>query len=376
MNYTLTLDQAAAFLGTSRSTLYKWLEAGKVPGKKLGGQWRFAEADLKSLRDGSSEKNSARELAELAAFFQDRLPRAKGRNTMSKSEQTVDPGVDSVADALVWDADDRKASDIHFQPRADGVHLSFRIAGNLEPVRTIGADTALALEQSWVSRGVLSPRSAQQQVFLSRKSGAGESQVQVFVQGLNTIQGRCLTLRITKGGLAFPLSHICSVKEDAARFERWLSLSHGLILLTGRSGSGKTTTLFSCLRHLVETRKADAIFSIEDPVHFRMDGVNQVDVAENDEAAFQTAFEQVMRSAPNVVATTVASPLAARRSLDAAHTGHLVLMTMEAASAQEAVQKFEGLVNEPLKGVPVFVAHQHLTGGEGGRVKAVYTFLE
>jgi len=376
MSYTLTLDQAAAFLGTSRSTLYKWLQARKVTAKKLGGQWRFSETDLKTLRDGNSEKNPARELAELAAFFQDRVPRAKGKNAMRKSEKVVDAGVGGVADALVWDAADRKASDIHLEPRTDGVHLSFRINGVLEPIRTVSPDVARSLEQSWVSRGVLSSRSGQQHVFLSRKSGDGESQVQIFVQGLDTLQGRCVTLRVTEGGLAFPLTHICSKEEDAARLKRWLSVSHGLILLTGRSGSGKTTTFFSCLRHLTESRTGFAIFSIEDPVHFRMDGVNQVDVDGKDAVACQKAFDQVMRSAPNAVATTVDSAVAARRSLDAARSGHLVLMTMEAPSAPEAVQRFEALVDEPLKGVPVFVSHQILTGGEGGGVKAAYTFLE
>ena len=370
MSYTLTLDRAADFLGTSRSTLYKWLEAGKVPAKKLGGQWRFSEEDLKALRDGHSGKNLTTELSSLADFFQDRNPQPRKR--------IMKPGnasPEAVADAIVWDADSREASDIHLQPRSDGVHLLFRIKGVLEPVRTLSPDAARSLEQTWVACSVLSSRTGQQQVFLSRKDDHGESQVQLFVQGVNTLQGRCLTLRITEGGLAFPLAHICREKEDANRLERWLSHRSGLILIAGKSGSGKTTTLFSCLQHLTHSRQGAAIFSVEDPVHFRMDEVNQVDVDGKDSAACQTAFEQILRCAPDILATTVDNALAARWALDAARTGHLALMQLEAASAEEALKRFESLAGERVPGVPVFVVHQQLVSSEG-RLKAAYEFLE
>lgn len=375
MSYTLTLDRAAEFLGTSKSTLYKWLEAGKVPAKKLGGQWRFSESDLKSLRDGHFQRDLAAELAGLAVFLQDRIPQNRRYRAMKNPPKTVAPTPDAVADAIVWDADRQEASDIHLQPRPDGVHLSFRIQGVLEPVRVLSADAARSLEQSWAARSVLSSRIGQQQVFLSRKDNHGESQVQVFVQGVNTLQGRCVTLRITEGGLAFPLSHICRQKEDADRLERWLSNRTGLILISGKSGSGKTTTLFSCLRHLTHTRKGAAIFSVEDPVHFRMEEVNQVDVDGKDLAACQTAFEQILRCAPDILATTVDNALAARWALDAARTGHLALMQLEAASAEEALKRFESLAGERMPGVPVFVVHQQLVASEG-RLKATYEFLE
>lgn len=370
MSYTLALDEAAAFLGTSRSTLYKWLQAGKITAKKLGGQWRFSEEDLKALRDGHSEKDLTAELAGLADFFQDRNPRRR-----KKTMRPRNPTPEAVADAIVWDADSREASDIHLQPRSDGVHLLFRIKGVLEPVRTLSPEAARSLEQSWVARGVLSSRTGQQQVFLSRKDDQGETQVQLFVQGLNTLQGRCVTLRITEGGLAFPLAHICRQKEDANRLERWLSNRSGLILLSGKSGSGKTTTLFSCLRHLAHSRKGVAIFSVEDPVHFRMEEVNQVDVDGKDSAACQAAFEQILRCAPDILATTVDTPLAARWALDAARTGHLALMQVEAASSGEAVKRFESLAGERVHGVPFFVVHQQLEAAEGG-LKATYEFLE
>ncbi|MBI2920853.1 MAG: Flp pilus assembly complex ATPase component TadA [Planctomycetes bacterium] len=370
MSYTLTLDRAAAFLGTSRSTLYKWLQAGKIPAKKLGGQWRFSEPDLKTLRDGRSDKNLTAEFAELAAFFQDRIPRRR-----SRIMKTVNATAETAADAIVWDADSHEASDIHLQPRPDGVHLLFRIRGVLEPIRILSAEAARALEQSWSSRSVLSSRTGQQQVFLSRKTDQGEVQIQVFAQGLDTLQGRCLTLRITEGGLAFPLSHICRKKEDADRLGRWLANARGLLLLSGGSGAGKTTTLFSCLRHLADVRKGAAIFSVEDPVHFRMEKVNQVDVDCRDAAACQTAFERILRCAPDILATTVDNAIAARWSLDAARTGHLVLMQTEAASAGEALKRFESLVGERVVGVPMLVANQKLES-VGGGLRAAYEFLE
>ena len=289
------------------------------------------------------------------------------------------PPAKAAHDAILWDAVAREATDVHFQPRQDGVHLLYRLKGRLEPMRVIRPEAVAELEKSLLSRSLLSNRTRQQHLFLTRKEEAGEVSVQVLFQPLATLQGRRLTLRILSREGIHDLPWACPRPKDRETLERWLSAPEGIILLAGKDGSGKTTTLHSCLRHLAKDPGL-AVFSVEDPVWMRLDGIDQIEVDGKDAAACEAVFQQVACSAPNVLGIALDGKdgagmrIAVRSALGLARTGHLVLIQVHAGSPGEALRTAEGWAGETLKEVLVGAAYQELRDWKGRR-RACLSFL-
>src|SRR5208283_4917821 len=102
MNETISFDKAVELLGTTRSTLYRWLHEGSIPAHKLGRQWRFSKEELIAFRDSGSKREKVQgQLRELGAFLRTRDPRAKEKRVMT---ETTKDTPESIAEALIWDA--------------------------------------------------------------------------------------------------------------------------------------------------------------------------------------------------------------------------------------------------------------------------------
>ena len=196
--YETDFDAAMAFLQVSRSTLNRWVHDGKLAARKVGGQWRFSEDDLKKLRDGTGEPAPlvhARE--ELKLFLESSRANRKGPKTMNAS---IEAKSHELAEALVWEAHDRKASELHLQPRKDGVHIAVGKEARLETIRVIPPELARELEQAWEEIGLPFGDSGIRRIFLSRDGAAAVNEVSVLLQAIDTLQGRRLTLRFMGGG--------------------------------------------------------------------------------------------------------------------------------------------------------------------------------
>ncbi|KAF0243449.1 MAG: type II secretion system protein [Planctomycetota bacterium] len=371
--YETDFDAAMAFLQVSRSTLNRWVHDGKLPARKVGGQWRFSEDDLKKLRDGSGEPAPlvhARE--DLRRFLESSRANRKGPKTMNPS---IESKSGDLAEALVWEAHDRKASELHLQPRKDGVHIAVGKNARLETIRVIPQELARELEQAWDEIGLPFGDSGIRRLFLSRDGAQAVNEVSVLLQAIDTLQGRRLTLRFMGGGRIADLEAVAPKAEDRAVFERWLHRPNGIILFSGLPGSGKTTTLLSCLQHLAKDAGL-AVFSLEYPAYVRVDGVDQVEVASEEAPVVKAALERIMRMYPNAIGICLETAETAAAALNMATSGHLVLMHIEAEGHEAAMKRLEQLAGKPVAPSVIGVISQRLKRGEAGGKVAEYQFWE
>lgn len=376
MNETMSFDEAREYLKTTRSTLYRWLHEGAIPATKLGRQWRFSTRELDAFRSGGNDRAKlSAQLRELGAFLKTRDPRAKEKRVM---DQATLESPDEIAEAIIWDAYEKRASDVHLQTRSDGVHLLYRVSGKLDEVRVLERGVADAIQKAWIAQSSSTDETGAHRLFQSRtfeKRGVKESSnLQVLYQSIATLQGPRVTLRILHQGYVLDLGHICNKKEEREVFEKWMSAKKGLVLFAGKAGSGKTTTLLSCLHHLA-SGKGKAVFSIEDPIEIMMDGVDQIQVNSNDLNAVERAFLEVQRSDLDALAVGVLTAAAAKGSLGIARSGHLVLQQIHGLSIEDALKRFEAMVEEPIRDVLLGVCYQELVPNDRGGRKAVYHFL-
>lgn len=371
--YETDTDAALAFLQISRSTLNRWVSSGRLPARKVGGQWRFSEDDLTRLRDGTGEPLPlVRAREELRAFLESARTTRKGTNAMTAS---ITSGSHELAEALVWEAFDRKATDLHLQPRRDGVNVAFRLKGELKSVRVIPPALAQELEAAWNEIGLPFGDSGIRRIFLSRDGAEAVNEVSVLMQAIDTLQGRRLTLRFMGEGRVTDLEKVAPREEDRAVFQRWLKRPNGIILFAGLPGSGKTTTLLSCLQHLAKDEGL-AVFSLEYPVYVRVDGVDQVEVAKDDGPTVTAALERIYRMAPNAVGICLESAETAKSALMMATTGHLVLMHIGVDGHEAAVKRLEELAGKPVEQAVIGVISQRLKRGAAGGMVAEYRFWE
>ncbi|MCP4872341.1 MAG: Flp pilus assembly complex ATPase component [Proteobacteria bacterium] len=337
MSDYLTLDEAAEFLSTSKPTLYRWLRDGRIPGHKLGRQWRFLQSELETFRSGGPSDGRAE------------------------------------AEALIWEAIDAGANAVHLIPVGGAHSLRYRRDGGLEPVRDLDGDTFDALDRAWTAASRPVRGQEKRRLFLERE---GE-RLQVRYRRLETFSGSRVTLRfVRESKMRLTLDGIAPEPADRAVLESLTGASHGLVLVSGRGGSGKTTTAYCCLNELAASGSR-TVFTIEDEVGVYLPGVDQLEVDLDDPAAVRGAFSAVMDSDPDVL--FVSSMVAQRHrgtiwglALDAAENGHLVFVQLDAASPQHAIEQVTEAVDRPLDPILVGALWQRLERKpESGR-RAVY----
>ena len=211
-------------------------------------------------------------------------------------------------------------------------------------------------------------------------SRGGSERVLVVHQQLETALGPRMTFRLVRAEDGPPsLDRIGLEGATRAELERFLGASHGLLLLSGVSGSGKTTTAHACLHHLARDQ-ARAVFSLERSTEVLIPGVNQISVDLDQERAYRAAFSRVMASDPDVI--FIASTFAPRHrevlyttALQAAESGHLVLVQLEAESASQAVERFQAHVDRPVDDCIVGALWQELERSPDQALCARYDLL-
>jgi general secretion pathway protein E/type IV pilus assembly protein PilB len=163
--------------------------------------------------------------------------------------------------------------------------------------------------------------------------------IDLRVNCLPTQHGESIVMRILdKSGLKLGLAELGFFADDQANFERMVALPDGILLVTGPTGSGKTTTLYSCLNYI--NRPDRKIITVEDPVEYMLTGINQVQVHEHIGFTFAAALRSMLRQAPNVVMLGEIRDLeTASIAINASLTGHLVFSTLHTNDAPSAVTR-------------------------------------
>jgi general secretion pathway protein E len=265
---------------------------------------------------------------------------------------------------LLVDAVRMEASDIHIEPSREHLRVRFRVHGRL---REIGAPPA-RLGAAVVSRIKILARL---DIAERRLPQDGRAMVTVLDQRLDlrvatvpTIHGESLVIRLLrpdKEGQDF--GDLGLKSELEARLKRQLEAPHGMLLVTGPTGSGKTTTLYAALRHL--NRGTDKIVSIEDPVEYQIEGVTQIQVKPEIDLSFARILRSVVRHDPDIVMVgETRDPETAEIAVHAALTGHLLLTTLHTNSAAGAIGRLLDMGVEPylLASVLRAVLAQRLVG--------------
>jgi len=260
------------------------------------------------------------------------------------SSQRVAP---EIVDEIIKDALNFKASDIHFEPRTEEVMVRFRVDGTLREAGVLPKTYYdNILNRIKVESGMrIDEHLTSQDGAIQRQSGP--QQVDLRVSLIPTVEGEKVVMRVLGSyvaGLGF--ADIGFSEGHREVIERSIAKPFGMILTTGPTGSGKTTTLYSLLKLL---NKSDVnITTIEDPVEYKMAGTNQIQVRSNGNMTFAKGLRSIVRQDPDVILVgEIRDRETAEISVNAALTGHLLLSSFHANDASTAIPRLIDMGIEP-----------------------------
>jgi general secretion pathway protein E len=279
---------------------------------------------------------------------------------LGKSNKQVDANDQHVINIVDWlwqYAFEQRASDIHLEPKRDMAAIRFRIDGVLHQVYQVPAVVMIAMTARIKLLGrmdVIEKRRPQDGRIKTRTAGGQE--VELRLSTLPTAFGEKLVMRIfdpevvvkTLPELGFPL-------DDAERWDALTQRPHGIILVTGPTGSGKTTTLYTTLKALATSEVN--VCTVEDPIEMVEPAFNQMQVQPGIDLSFADGVRALMRQDPDIIMVGEIRDLAtAEMAIQAALTGHLVLSTLHTNDAPSAVMRLLEL------GVPYYLLEATLIG--------------
>lgn len=252
-----------------------------------------------------------------------------------------------MANQLLIQAVSMRASDLHLQPEREGLLPRFRVDGRLIAGRRIPRE----LQPSLTSRiklmahlNIAETRVSQDGRFKARIGG---KRIDFRLSSLPGLYGEKLVLRLLDpSSLVTDLTRLGFTEDARQQFERMLGRSHGMILVTGPTGSGKTTTLYAALSATRDDSKN--IVTVEDPVEYEMPGIMQCNVQPEIGNSFAARLRSILRQDPDVILVGEIRDIeTAEMAVRAALTGHLVLSTLHTNSAAAAVARLQDMGIEP-----------------------------
>ncbi len=251
----------------------------------------------------------------------------------------ADAPIIKLVNSLIVEAFKMRASDIHLEPMSKSFRVRYRIDGVLHELKS---------PPKRLQAAIISRLKIQSNMSIAEKRVPQDGRIQTQVGGkmidlrvscLPTNHGESIVMRILdKEGLRLGLPELGFFTDDQQTFERLIGLPDGILLVTGPTGSGKTTTLYSCLNFI--NRPDRKIITVEDPVEYILSGINQVQVSEVIGMTFAAALRSMLRQAPNVIMLGEIRDLeTASIAINASLTGHLVFSTLHTNDAPGAVTR-------------------------------------
>ena len=249
---------------------------------------------------------------------------------------------------LLVEAHRSGASDIHLEPLDKKFRVRFRIDGVLQEMQA----PPKRLQSAIISRikimtGSMSiaekrlPQDGRIQVKIKKKP------VDLRVSTIPTNHGESVVMRVLdKSSLMLGLPELGFLSDDQETFERLIKLPDGILLVTGPTGSGKTSTLYACLNYINKPDRK--IITVEEPVEYQMNGINQVQVNADIGMTFPAALRSILRQAPNIIMIGEIRDLeTASIAINASLTGHLVFSTLHTNDAPSAVARLVDIGVQP-----------------------------
>jgi type IV pilus assembly protein PilB len=265
-----------------------------------------------------------------------------------ESADNTDAPIIRMVSMLLVEAHKLGASDIHLEPLDKKFRVRFRIDGVLQEMQA----PPKRLQSALVSRikimtGSMSiaekrlPQDGRIQVKIGRKP------IDLRVSTIPTNHGESVVMRVLdKSSLLLGLPELGFFSDDQETFERLIKLPDGILLVTGPTGSGKTSTLYACLNYINKPDRK--IITVEEPVEYQMTGINQVQVNADVGMTFPAALRSILRQAPNIIMIGEIRDLeTASIAINASLTGHLVFSTLHTNDAPSAVARLVDIGVQP-----------------------------
>src|SRR3954447_20222494 len=256
-----------------------------------------------------------------------------------------------LVNSIIFQAAEDGASDVHFEPQEDSLAVRLRIDGVLHEVQRIpkrmaaGVTTRLKV----LAKLDIAERRKPQDGRISLNAAAAGRMLDIRVATLPTVDGESVVMRLLDKSKRPPTLEELGLPEDMQKkIGEIINRPTGALLVTGPTGSGKSTSLYAALHSINDT--AVKVITVEDPVEFRLPGVNQVQINNRAGMTFAAALRAILRSDPDVVMVgEIRDSETAKTSIEAALTGHLVLSTLHTNDAPSVLTRLNEM------GVPPFL---------------------
>ena len=293
------------------------------------------------------EEKTVEELMESSTDAGDELTvrTAEGDEEVTATE--ADSQIIKLVSLIILEAQRNRASDIHLEPLEKSFRVRYRIDGVLREVQ----NPPKRLQPVIISRLKLTagmkiaekriPQDGRIQI-----NAAGED-LDLRVSSVPASHGESIVMRLlSKKSLQLGLAKLGLFADDQQVFEKMIAMPDGIILITGPTGSGKTTTLYACLNHL--NRPDCKIITVEEPVEYQISGINQVAVREDIGLSFPAVLRAILRQAPNIIMVGEIRDFdTAEIAINASLTGHLVFSTLHTNDAPSAITRLLDLGIKP-----------------------------
>ena len=273
--------------------------------------------------------------------------------TLSEIEQAP---IVKLVDTMLTGAVDHRASDVHLEPKEDHAVVRYRVDGMLHKILTIPrhAVPAVTARLKIMARCDTSERRKPQdgRIDLNLR----DQLFDIRFSTVPTIFGEKIVMRLlNKSSAQYKLTDLGFDEEEMSHFNDLVVKPHGIILLTGPTGSGKSTTLIACLAKMAT--ESVNVMTVEDPVEYQLDRINQVHVNNKVGLTFATALRHFMRQDPDIIMVgEIRDYETADLAVNAALTGHLVFSTLHTNDAAGAVPRMNNL------GIPPFLINASIIG--------------
>lgn len=295
-------------------------------------------------------------------------------------ERTSGRSIITIARLMLADAFANGASDIHVDPNPQQTHVRLRIDGELAISYFLPLDchTELVSRLKILSRLRIDEHNSPQDGRFVFKIPDSPEEFDVRVSILPTQHGESVVLRLlVPPGGKDSLAELGLTEQQREQITDVLGLTHGIVLIVGPTGSGKTTTLYALIRELLDAHRS--IVSIEDPVEYSLPGVRQVQVRPQHGLSFAEGLRAILRQDPDIIVIgEIRDSETANIAMNAARTGHLVLSTLHAVDAEGTFARLEELEvsRSRLESVRLVIISQQLIRIQGvaGR-RGKFTFF-
>src|SRR6059058_2616805 len=254
-----------------------------------------------------------------------------------------------LVNSIIFQAAEDGASDVHFEPQEDALAVRLRIDGVLHEVQRIpkrmmaGVTTRLKV----LAKLDIAERRKPQDGRISLNAAAAGRMLDIRVATLPTVEGESVVMRLLDKSKRPPTLEELGLSDEMRKsLEAIVQRPTGALLVTGPTGSGKSTTLYAALAEI--NNPEINIITVEDPVEYRLGGVNQVQINQRAGLTFAAALRSILRSDPDVVMVgEIRDPETAKISIEAALTGHFVLSTLHTNDAPGALTRLNEMGVEP-----------------------------